>query len=109
MIRLYRVRGQAIAAFFEIDATVKNRVLAADTAENLGIPSGSELVLLTVDRDVWYSLTTTAEVADADTEEFSFLPAGTLDHPIALTGEEADISVISESAAKVVGKFFTEE
>lgn len=106
-IKPYYVAGVPFEAFAEAEATIKNSTLAASTAENMAVPSGSTLVLLSTDQDVWYSLTTTAAVPTDDTSSHSYLAGGTVDHPIALdSADTTNISVLSTSVCHVVGKFF---
>lgn len=106
-IKPYYAAGEAMEAFAEADATIKNNTLAVSTAENMAVPAGSTLVLLSTDQDVWYSLTTTAAVPTDDTSAHCYLPGGTLDHPVALdSANVSNISLLSTSICHVVGKFF---
>ena len=106
-IKPYYASGEPFEAFAEADATIKNNTLAVSTAENMAVPTGATLVLLSTDQDVWYSLTGTAAVPTDDSSAHCYLPGGTLDHPVAIDiANTANISLLSTSVCHVVGKFF---
>ena len=103
----YLAAGEPFTAFREADSTIKNSTLAVSTAENMAVPSGATVVLLSTDQDVWYSLTTTAAVPTDDSTAHCYLPGGTLDHAVAIDiAKTANISLLSTSVCHVVGKFF---
>ena len=101
----YNASGIYVDGYNEGAATVKNNVLAGGAPENMAVPSGSEIVLLQANQDVFYSLSATATVPDGDDDDDIYLPAGerrfiTLDSTI------TNISLIGSSVSTVVGLFW---
>ncbi len=96
--------GFRLECWNELDSTIKNNVLAANTAENMVKPTGAVAVRLQSDTDLWYNLTTTAVIPTADSSAHSSLPAG-VERWIQVS-DVTNISLISAGAAKVCGWFW---
>ena len=96
--------GFRLEAWNETDATPKNNTLAANTAENMAVPTGSVVVRLTANSDTWYNLGATAVVPSGDAGTVSFAPAG-VDRWIQVSSV-TNISLISQDAALVCGLFW---
>jgi len=100
------VDGFRLEAWNEQDATIKNNLLVATTAENMTVPTAitPTVVRLQSDLDLWYDLSTTAVIPTDDTGTATFLPAG-VERWITLRSVTA-ISLVSSGAAKVCGLFW---
>lgn len=104
-LKVHNASGIPIDGYNESAATKKNNVLAAATAENMSVPSGSSVVLLQANQDCFYHLSATATVPTSDSDDDTYLPAGERRF-ISVDATVSNISLISSSAAIVTGLFW---
>ena len=105
-LRPAHVDGFRLECWNELDATVKNNLTAATTAENMAVPTGATIVRIQADQDIWYNLTTTAVIPINDAGTSSFLPAG-VERWIAINSTVTNISIVSAAVTKAAGWFWT--
>jgi len=100
------VDGFRMEAWNEQDATPKNNLLVADTAENMVVPTAITPIVcrLQSDTDLWYDYDATATIPTDDTGVSHYLAAGQ-ERWIQVKGV-TNISLKSAGAAKVCGLFW---